>query len=436
MSIEEVVDLILGALTPPLVEFITVAFAKDAALQEALSAGLNAAIDAVRARKNLGELLNPGTVLKAIGSALEHPKVSGILAERFTQKAGRLPLGHCRSGLEEAVANGIRSIAGFLKRDDLLTSAQSQDELMKLLEGGGLGLLRGLFREVKPVLVCMLTKDLPEDLKGSFGKSLEAALALIEEPEEIGRVLAGGVPAVVGRVIELTHEPLTALIMRQFPEGPLTSAVRAALLDLGREASSLEFLRKIAASGVWGIAGEAIRRAADPLAVLLTSGFDDAQLRAGAKSEIERLAGEVQRGALAEKLKKRGLVGLVADFAAPIRKRVGEALASVTGPLAVAVRAAVDDVTDQLAVRGSVDEVNALLREGGRMYLARLRAYLLALLARGDKLAALAEKPALALGAASMSPKELAEAAAALRAAAEQAAALKLSVPAMKEVLR
>lgn len=436
ITMEEIVDLVIGALAPPVIEFLTVAFTADPELQAALSAGFNDALDAVRARKDMKELLNPLTVLKAIGAALENQQVRTVLAARLTQK---LPPGlqtaGCQGSIEASISSGIGRVAALLKSDTVMGDTQ---QLSKLLSGGAAGLLRAVLEDVKPSLVCMLTKNLPDDLKPSFQRAIEDALALLEDPAELMRVLQGGVAAIIAKVIQLGHAPLVMLVMRQLPDGPLAQSLRAALTSLGQDASSPEFLRKLAAGGVWGIAGEALARAAEPLSLLLTSGLENPALQAEAKAQIERLAADVASGALAEKVRTRGLIGLVADFAKPVRDKLLAAITeNVTGPLGEVVKASIERVSELLLQSVDVNQLKALLRQGGKMYLAELRAYVLAILAKGGPLAELMQTPARLLG--ELQPftaQGLQAIAGALRVASEAAVKQSLSLPALKEVLR
>lgn len=382
----EIAKLIIHEVRDPVIDYLTSLLPEEdeyRGLKTALTAGLNTAADALEREPSPAKLLNPGAMIKLIGDALNNARLG--LGEFLAGKA-KLP------ELDGFIAAGIGRIA------KLLQSGQLKKEIIDLLKAGPIGLIREVFalkEEGKKsledfIIDDLLLKNAPADLREELRTSLHGAFKLVLEPGALAGVLKAGVRGVVAKVVELAHAPVTKLLLRDFPEGPVTQALRETLFALGQEASQATspLFDKLIKGGLAGIAGMLLakEKVAGALALVLTADLSDAEaLRASLQTAIKSSGNKLAESGLSAQFSKAGIKSLLVDFGKPVAEYLIAQLAKgVPNPgLASAVRTLLLASLDDLVTSKSLADA---LRNVPQRMLSRVLAYAKKLVERAEAL--------------------------------------------------
>lgn len=371
LSPKEIAKTILEALREPVIDFLAAAIPNDK-VRLALTEGFKAASKPFASEPM--KFLNPKGILQLVGKAVYAARkpLSEFLTDRLRV-----------DGLAASMEKGLVEVSKLLEQPS---------QAMVLLRGGLPGILRKAIFIAKDGLVGLFIKGLPTaELKAEMKASLLKAFTILETPGELTRVFRKGVKGVLARLIELAHGPITALLLKDFPEGSVKSSIRTVLKSAGEKLSDDKTLARLAKGGLLGVAGQIFKQPnvatalADVMTGWLGESADRQKLKADVGKAIAEVAGKLEAGTLRGVLSQLGLRGLFDKFGRPVATYLVARLTAGLDPpqLGAALRESVEEALAGFGKKKSIAEV---LKGVGHALLSNFKAYVEDLLARGAEL--------------------------------------------------
>jgi hypothetical protein len=443
MTPQEIAKIIIGVVREPLIEYVTSLLPDEPELDDlkrALAGGMGAAADRLAAEPSPVKLLNPAAIIGVIGDGILGAKAA---LATFLAKKWKVP------DLDGVLEGAIGRVGQLFK------SGGIKAEVIRVLQSGPLGIIREVFsigvegkKSLRDFIVDRLVLRAPADLRAELTESLQKSFDLVLQPGALSTVLKDGIRGIVAKVVELSHKPILKLMLRGFPEGPVTQAVREVLLALGKEASAPNspLFTKLAQGGIAGVVGIVLEKesVADALAGVLTADLESAgELRSQLAGAIQRTGAKLAEKGLTAQFNKDGLRSLLVDFGKPVAQYLidrltrGIGFPAIAGAVKTLLLASLDDLAKSESLADAIRNVPQKMLARLRLYAEKLaeRVQQIAAAKAGSlrgTLATLASSVSSAIG----TPRMLDEAKAALAQLASDLKDASASLPAVEEVLR